>query len=337
MVKNEETVIRATLQPFIDGGIDSFFVFDTGSTDRTVEVVQKFFAEYSLEKAYIAQEPFIDFAASRNRALDLAQEKFPCAAFMLMIDAEWYINNARALVDFCQACLQRGDMYPSYLVRIINEAFDNYVCRLIRCNYEVRFAGVVHETVAQQTQIKVPKNIFFEYLPAVIGVEASKARFVRDRELLYKEYQKNPCDTRTLFYLARACEALDDLEVAYNFYKKRVVMTGFDEEDFMAHYRLAETIKQLILKKSDKEYQWSEALTYYIKAYQMRPHRAEPLIAIADYYVTIGQMYWAYLYVRHAVELEYPVKDFLFVESYLYNFYRYKLLAHCIDYSRISL
>ena len=29
MVKNEETVMRATLQPFIDGGITSFFIFDS--------------------------------------------------------------------------------------------------------------------------------------------------------------------------------------------------------------------------------------------------------------------------------------------------------------------
>ena len=62
MVKNEETVMRATLQPFVDGGVDSFFVFDTGSTDNTVGVTEDFFAEHGLTKAYIAQEPFIDFA-----------------------------------------------------------------------------------------------------------------------------------------------------------------------------------------------------------------------------------------------------------------------------------
>src|SRR5258707_10172559 len=79
MVKNEETVMRATLQPFVDGGVDSFFIFDTGSTDNTIEVTEQFFAEHGITQVYIAQEPFIDFATSRNRALDLAQEKFPNA------------------------------------------------------------------------------------------------------------------------------------------------------------------------------------------------------------------------------------------------------------------
>ena len=332
MVKNEETVICSTLQPFIVGGVDSFFVLDTGSTDRTVEVTQQLFAKHAIERAYIAQESFIDFATSRNRALELAQEKFPYAAFMLMIDAEWYINDARALVDFCQLCLQHGDIYPSYLIRIGDGAFDNYVCRLIRCNRGVRFAGVVHEAIIQQTAIKVPKSIFFKYAPATIGVEASYTRLVRDRDLLYCAYQKNPSDSRTLFYLARTCEALDDLESAYIFYKERIATGGGDEEDFIAYYRLAETIKKLMLKKSYKQYHWMEALGYYEEAYHMRPHRAEPLIALADYYLTIGQVEAAYVYACRAVALEYPVNDFLFVACYVYTYYRYELLARCAGY-----
>jgi len=43
MVKNEEDVINATIEPFIKAGIDSYFIFDTGSTDKTVETVKKFF------------------------------------------------------------------------------------------------------------------------------------------------------------------------------------------------------------------------------------------------------------------------------------------------------
>jgi hypothetical protein len=332
MVKNEEAVMRATLQPFVDGGVDSFFVLDTGSTDKTVEVTQEFFVEHGLERAYIEQEPFIDFATSRNRALDLAQEKFPNAAFMVMIDAEWYINDARALLDFCGLCLERGDRYASYLMHIVNEVLDNYTCRLLRCNYGVRFGGVVHETIIQQTNARVPAEIYFEYLPSDAGWEKTAARFVRDRDLLHKEYQKNPYDTRTLFYLARTCEDLGDLEAAYGFYKERVDMVGWDEEDFIVHHRLAETIKKMVLLKYPKRYQWDEALGYYMKAFKMRPHRIEPLVGVADYYVTINQMDLAYLFARRAVEIEYPVNDKLFVDKYVYNYYRYELLARCAWY-----
>jgi len=331
MVKNEETVMRATLQPFIDGGVTSFFIFDTGSTDNTIGVTESFFSEYGIMQGYIAQEPFIDFATSRNRALDLAQEKFPHAAFMVMIDAEWYLNDARALVDFCQLCLEREDIYNSYLMYIAN--LGNYTCRLIRCNRDVRFAGVVHEVVAQSVCVKVPDTIYFEYLPESRGIEKTAVRFVRDRELLLTEHHNKPWCTRTLFYLARTCEDLGDWQEAYDFYKMRINMIGWDEEDFIAKYRLAQTIKKLILRSEySKDYDWSEALNYYMQAYQMRPHRAEPLVEIADYYIAMGQMESAFLFARCAAEIKYPVKDVLFVENYLYNYYRYEVLARCAWY-----
>src|SRR5579863_841455 len=331
MVKNEETVMRATLQPFIDGGVDSFFIFDTGSTDNTIAVTEQFFAEHGITQGYIMQEPFIDFATSRNRALDLAQEKFPNAAFMIMPDAEWYLNDARALVEFCELCLQRGDIHSSYLINIAN--LGNYICRLFRCNRGVRFMGVVHEVVAQSLQVKVPETIYFDYLPASRGVEKTAQRFIRDRELLLKEHENKPWCTRTLFYLARTCEDLGNWQEAYDFYKIRVNMVGWDEEDFIARFRLAQTIKKLVLLSEYKDkYSWSEALEYYMQAYQMRPHRIEPLVEIADYYVYINQMDLAFLFARRVCEAEYPAHDVLFIENYLYDYYRYELLARCCWY-----
>jgi tetratricopeptide (TPR) repeat protein len=206
------------------------------------------------------------------------------------------------------------------------------VCRLIRCNSGARFGGVVHETIIQQTNIRVPEDIFFEHLPEKIGLEKTLARFVRDRELLYKEYQANPYHARTLFYLARTCEDLGHLEEAYHLYKKRIKLVGWDEEDFMTYYRLAETIKKLVLQNYPERYRWNEAFEYYIKAYQMRSHRAEPLIGIAEYYVLIDQMDLAYVFARRAVEIAYPVSDMLFIEKYLYTYYRHELLARCAWY-----
>ena len=69
-----------------------------------------------------------------------------------------------------------------------------------------------------------------------------------------------------------------------------------------------------------------------MQAYQMRPHRIEPLVEIADYYVYINQMDLAFLFARRACEVEYPVNDVLFIENYLYEYYRYELLARCCWY-----
>src|SRR3546814_6686783 len=77
MVKDEEQVIAPTLQPFVEAGIDSYLIFDTGFTDKTIEATQNYFAEHNVTNGHIFQEPFIDFATSRNRALDLAEEHVP--------------------------------------------------------------------------------------------------------------------------------------------------------------------------------------------------------------------------------------------------------------------
>lgn len=330
MVKNEETVMEATLQPFVDGGVDSFFVFDTGSTDKTIKVTQDFFTKNNVQHGYIEQEPFIDFAASRNRALELAHQKFPNAAFMIMFDAEWYLNDAQGLVNFCQQCLMRNDMHSGYLIRILNTALDFYTPRLIRCNHNVQFEGVVHEVICCQNTVKVPEEIYFSYLPKAEGVEKSAQRFYRDRELLYKEHLKKPHCTRTLFYLARACEDIGNLEEAYELYKKRIALVGWDEEDFMAVYRLAQTVEKLSYE--NENYTWHEALNYYLKAYEMRPSRAEPLISIAYYYVHQDNMPVAFLFARRAVEIPYPYNDVLFVQKYAYDYLRYELLTRCCWY-----
>jgi hypothetical protein len=38
MIKNEEPVMQMTLQPLVDAGITDFFIYDTGSTDQTIEI-----------------------------------------------------------------------------------------------------------------------------------------------------------------------------------------------------------------------------------------------------------------------------------------------------------
>jgi len=138
MVKNEAPVIRETLQPFIDAGIDSYFIFDTGSTDDTITITEAFFKQHNISNAIIIQEPFVDFATSRNRALDLADELFEDGCFILMPDAEWYTKNVEHLIQFCEE--QKDAPCPAYLVRIIGTNIDFYIPRLLRIKSKLRFS-----------------------------------------------------------------------------------------------------------------------------------------------------------------------------------------------------
>lgn len=325
MVKNEASVMVKTLQPFVDAGINDYVIFDTGSTDGTQQITKDFFAQYPVVKAYIEEEPFIDFATSRNNALDRAQQLFPDATFMLMPDAEWYLRNGKELVQFCRE--HEHDSAGMYLFDLHCPEYNFYTGRILRCKNNIRFVGAVHEMPNSTTGTRLPSSIYFEWLPSSTGKEKTAARWERDRDLLLKDYERNSSDARTLFYLGQTYFHLDDLQKSKEFFEKRALVHGWDQEDFMATLYLGELVEALGLK--DEAGLFSLAVGYYLKAYGMRPHRAEPLVRLARYYFGKKDMYTAYLFASKAAKLAYPVQDSLFIEKRVYDFDRYDVLGAC--------
>lgn len=326
MVKNEEHAIIPTLKPCIDGGITKFFIYDTGSTDNTMAVAREYFNQRRVRQAYIVQEEFIDFATSRNRGLELAKEKFPTTPFMLMPDADWYINNVPELLDFCR---ERANVpYPdNYSVRIMNEHNDFQAPgRLLKTYRNSKFVGEVHEVPVPAYNESAPNTVFFEWRPSSKGWEATQKRWLRDREVLKKALEKRPDDTRTIFYLAQTEDGLGNLEEAYRLYKLRSTLPGWPEEDYITVYRLGDVTNRLV-KQGVSGYTWDEAQSYFLKAYNMRSHRAEPLVRLAEHYWENQEFALTFMFARRAVELPYPEHDFLSIEKRVYELDRFDLVS----------
>jgi tetratricopeptide (TPR) repeat protein len=330
MVKNEENAMAPTLQPLVDAGIESFFIFDTGSTDLTIENTQQFFLKHPHCTSAIASEPFVDFATSRNRALYLAEEFFPQAQFMLMLDAEWHLINGHLLLDFCKKAMHETESV--YLVRIVS-GIDFYTSRLIRCKTGTRFAGVVHECIAAHA--KVWPEVYFELHTTHYGAEKSRLRWQRDKKLLFEAFKNDPYDSRSLFYLAQTCECLGQHEEALQWYQARLSLPGWDEENFITLYRIAQLYEHLFKEHNDKE-MLAKAIYYYMEAYNYRPIRAEPLVRLALLYRAQDYFYPAFLFAKKAIDLSYPSNDALFIEKELYDYDRYDVLGivawYCQEY-----
>lgn len=323
MVKDESLVIKESLQPFIKAGISDFLIFDTGSTDGTPQIARDFFKEQGIANAYIIEEPFVDFSTSRNRALELTEQLFPEATFMVMPDAEWYMRFPEGLLSFCAQHAHSSE--SSYLISIKNECTAFYVARLIRCRSGVKFVGPVHECLNCISTTKVPSATYFEWGYSSRGIEKTKSRWIRDRALLHMYYEQNPKDPRTLFYLAQTYEGLGDLPAAYEFYEKRAAINGWDEENFMTQLRLGNLAVQL--HDPNQPEISHQALLHYLKAFEMRPHRAEPLIKLAQHYRSKGLLHLAYLFASRTAHMIYPQQDILFVDKYVYDFERYEMLS----------
>lgn len=206
MVKNEEQNICQTLDPYIKAGIQSFLVFDTGSTDNTIETISNYFDQHSVTDAHIRQEPFINFAASRNRALTLAREIFPEADFFLIPDAEWYMDHVQKLLDFCDS--ERASITPVYFLSLNNGGEDLAHPRLFRARIPVQFINDVHEYPVPIATTWVPMPVRFRYEPNNAGRKSSAARWKRDYVKLKDRYDANPKDPCTLFYLHLKAELI---------------------------------------------------------------------------------------------------------------------------------
>lgn len=336
MVKNEGAVIQPTLQTFIEDQesgefIDlsklGFFIFDTGSTDDTLEKAQAFFEEKNIKNFFIIQESEwskdIHYANARNRGLDLAEQAFPNACFLIMPDAEWYLTHPKTIIQFCEK--KQYAQGRHYMIRIMDAdtSVDFYTKRLLRAHKGLRFEGKRHETIMEHPdKERVPSDCYFTWSPTRYGKDKSAKRLISDRDDLLREYEKNH-DSRSCFYLGQVYACLNDWENSCHWYEKRTRMLVGSEELFVAHYRLAQ-IYQMIGKP------WEESLVHYMLAMTIVPNRAvESLARIAEHYWLVGDIEKCFFYAYHCLSYSYPDHEALFVEKNIYDFHRYDILAQC--------
>jgi len=323
MVKDEAPVIEATLETYIGNPEVAFFIFDTGSTDNTMAVAESFFRKHGIKNFAMAQEPFINFAASRNRGLRLAEQAFPGVDFLVMPDAEWYLTGINSLVDFCKK--EKNAHHLVYLMDIIADPIDFTTPRLIRAHKNICFEGVVHEAIPT-TGVRTPNDIVFNVGSSRYGIEKSRQRWIRDAKALLAYHEEYPQDSRTLFYLAQTYQCLDDLVNAHKYYAMRTQLHGWDEEDFMAWYRLAQVVEERAEREKDQGL-WALSQDYYLKAHSFRPKRAEPLIKLAEHYRKKDDFALSYLFARVASEIPCPHEEILFLEKDLYTFSIHDILG----------
>jgi len=331
MVKNEADVICKTLEPFVASGFDQFFIYDTGSTDNTQQIAINYFNQNNIKHYHIAEEPFINFADSRNRALRLTEEFFPENNFMLMLDAEWYTTNPEILTNFCKE--HEHDMTPAYLMRIVLGDAECYTPRLLRMHQNVCFKGKVHEIPDVRYCGRVNPEVYFTYAPSQYGREKSFARWKRDAEILLKEHEENKTDSRTAFYLAQTYECLSMHKEAFNYYTKRTELVGSLEEDSVAWYRRGKMAEKLYEETEDSDW-YATAIQSYIHSWNMYQYRIEPAVHLARLFISEQEFKPAYLILKEIFNTPYPTPDkaVLILEKPIYEFIRYELMSICAWY-----
>jgi glycosyltransferase involved in cell wall biosynthesis len=338
MLKNEAEQIRQTTLDSIKDYIGHIIVYDTGSTDGTIQVIREYCKKYDM-RCDIKEGEFVDFAVSRNVLMDYCDEILANTkdVWVLQLDAHDELKNGEKLVEFVEN--HKGPHTGGYVTQkwMSGVNLDSYFnLRLIKpcCGWRYDLDAVVHEyqPIPESEKNRPDSDVIARpdgivlYQDRRTQGDASYRRFPRDKKMLYAKHLEKPKEPRTLFYLAQTCSCLGEPEEAYKYYLLRIKEIGFYEEVYQSLFRLGELAG--ILK-----HEWDESLMWYMKAFQ-HSQRAEPLVRIAEHYVEWNmrdekQPEWhtAYMYANMACQLIYPVNQILFVDQACYTYKRWHMLG----------
>ncbi|TFH47470.1 MAG: glycosyltransferase, partial [Lysobacterales bacterium] len=153
------------------------------------------------------------------------------------------------------------------------------------------------------------------------------AKYDRIACILEKEYEEDPKNTRTVFYLAQSYRDGGHKEKAITFYKKRVELEGNREEVWFSLYQIG-----ILLEKLGVD--WELTREAYIKAYEYMPSRAEPLWAVANLYRNNHKKHLAKVFASAALATKYPTNG-LFVDESVYSWR--SLDEYCMASQKIVL
>lgn len=324
MVKNEKKRIQYTLDSIV-GHVDCMIIYDTGSTDNTIDIIKKHADKHKIN-LYLIEGEFVDFSTSRNVVLNFADTID--VKFLLLMDTNDELKGGDKLRRFITENMNSET--TGYLIcqNWWFGKFDKYYnIRFVKNRTGWRYKGCVHEWISDTTSstdqpshpvIRIPDDIIL-YQDRTKDDDKTSKRFKRDRKLLLAAYKDNPTDSRTLFYLAQTCSCMGLNEESLYYYKLRSDLEGFQEEKFHSFLRSGNLAA--ILRHS-----WYDVMSYYMKAIE-HSNRAEPYVKIAHHYINEKKYEIATGFARMACELEYPDTCILFVDKKVYDYDRWHLLG----------
>jgi len=301
IVKDEKDVIERCLTSVLPI-IDYWVIVDTGSTDGTQEVIQKFMDEHGV-KGELHERPWKNFSHNRNEALQLAKGK---SDYVFFIDADEYLIYEEGF----QLPILDKDFY---YITVLHSGSQYVKLQFAKSSLNWDWVGVLHEYLSSP-EAKTSDTI--AGVQNIYTTEGARSKdplkYKKDAAVLEKALKEEPNNRRYVFYLAQSYRDALDHENALKYYQRRSSMGGWDQEVFYSLYQVA-VMKEVL------NYPQKEVLDSYFYAFNYRPSRVEPLYRIANYYRRMGDFERGYKIASIAAGIEKP-DDIHFVEDWVYQY-----------------
>lgn len=317
MVRNESARIERCLKS-VAPWIDSWVIVDTGSTDDTKQKILSFFQGCGIVGG-IYDGTFENWAQARNQYLDWVKEleRVYEPDMVLLVDADM------ELVVTDPVTWRKLEKKSAYEMYQKGGCIEYRNTRLWNPEYRAKYHGVTHEYLSVEYGGLVPREVAY-FIDHGDGANR-EGKVKRDIALLEKGLENEPNNERYMFYLGNSYMEDQQYDKARKWYQKRVEFGGWPEEQWHAQFNIAQTYKA---EKKSEEY-----ITATLKAYQMRPHRAEPMWDAARYFREQDDKQAIGLMFAEAVEhLPSPCGDGLFVNEYVYDVGVKEEISICANY-----
>jgi tetratricopeptide (TPR) repeat protein len=311
IVRNEAHIVHELLD-CIAPYISSWVIVDTGSEDGTQDIIRAHMARLGIP-GELHERPWKNFGHNRSEALDLAQGH---ADYIWVVDADDLVigtpDFSQLTADSCE--LRYG---PA-------DGFTYWRQQIFRDGLPWQYRGVVHEFIFCEQPFQIQRLLGDYYLDSrrLGGRNLDPEKYARDADLLLTEVERDPEDSRSVFYLAQSYYDLGDFANARRWYQRRSEMGGWEEEVYYSLVRVGQSMLEL-------NEPWPEIQDVLLRAYETRPTRAESLHTIACYYRQQGRFQLGHMFAQRAASIPLPKEDILFVWAAAHSWAARDELAVC--------
>ena len=320
IVKNAGPDFERVLETYLQW-IDRWTILDTGSTDGTQETVLRVLGG-SGKRGHLFEEPFVDFATSRNRCLELAGRS---CTFLVMLDDTYQIESAASFRAFLETV--RSDQYADSFTLFIQSGDLSYGSnRVLKAHKKLKYVFKIHEVVQENLSVMIPFEVahIIDHKSAYMNAR-TKERAALDFRLLQASIEEEPEQPRHLIYMARTFAGQTDYKNAYKYYLRRVFhsVEGFLHEKVDAAFEAAR-LAHFYLNKP-----WPECEFLYHKVMELDPARPEPHYFIGCYHYLRGDKRAALPHFARAFKIGYPEYAQYSLKPTLSFYYVPKFLIEC--------
>ena len=274
IVKNEGHIIKDTLTKLLNKIplIDYWVISDTGSTDKTKEVIIEFFKERNIS-GELFDDNWKDFGYNRTLALEHAYKK---SRFLLVFDADDEICGDFVLPDL---------KLDSYHFQFGDANGVSYTrTQIVNNNKRWKYVGVLHEIITCIEQTHSNDIIKGNYY-TISGKSGARSldpnKYLKDALILEKAYYEAKKNGDTLcdrygFYCANSYYDSGKWEDAIKWYKITLDNKNWDQEKYVSCLRMYYCYNALNQKET--------GMFYLVKSFSYDKERVECLYELVVYY-----------------------------------------------------